>query len=745
MIDSPVVAHGPARMARHTKMNLPAMTLAVVAGFVLSGTACQKSSAVKVDVGADAGKGADAGAGQDSQGDSLGTQDATLGEDGSTSSAVDGGTGVVDGAAISVSLSEASFTLETPDVSHALTATVSGTATTTVTWTSSNTYIATVSTTGVVRSVSGGEATITATSTATSTSDVKASATCKVTVAEPSRTKAAVYVDAKTVTSGSVNFIMVGDSLMRTYVANAADQSGWGQVFGEFFTKDVTVDNTLANGGRSSRSFYNEIGRWDQAKVRLMAAKTAGVPTFVFIMFAHNDQKKTTDTLGADYLTFARNNANGTVAGTFYDYLERYIVETRELGGIPVLLTPFVREYLQGTPSTITTVGLHNITAPYAGETTARGDYPAAMKEIAAKHDVPLVDITTWSKGMVEAHAAANTLPFIYISGDQTHIRNRGALLMAEEVARSLKAQGILANHVKASTPHLMLDASTLAFGGIFTGNALDKSFMLSGFGDVSGTITITAPAGYSVSTNGTDFAASATVVAGPTYTGTVVSVRFTPTDAVTYNSDLTIKHSTLTPDYGNSAANATPGIVSLTGNGKVAIAGSPATATWPMFSGTTIVNEPSTMGAITATSATLVGLVGKNVNYGAARFDTPDGAWPAEAARNAARYAEFTVPVTSGTFVLDTVSVGAGSGGGSNMRWDIVYSLTSDFSSPTALATALSGAKDTVVTSNFASLGLSVAAGQTLYLRVYPYNSSAAASGKTIMLANVVISGVTN
>jgi hypothetical protein len=117
---------------------------------------------------------------------------------------------------------------------------------------------------------------------------------------------------------------------------------------------------------------------------------------------------------------------------------------------------------------------------------------------------------------------------------------------------------------------------------------------------------------------------------------------------------------------------------------------------------------------------------------------------WPAEGGRNATRYVEFTVPVTSGSFTLDTISLGGGSGGGSNMRWDIVYALTPDFASPTALGTALSGVKDTVAPYSYPSLGVPVAAGQTLYLRVYPYNTGAA-TGKTIMLSDVVISGVTN
>ena len=663
-----------------------------------------------------------------------------------TGTAIDqdgGGTDVTGaGTTVAVTLSDAAYTFATPDLRHGLTATVTGAATTTVTWSSSNTYIATVSPAGVVTSVSGGDVTITATSTA----DPTKTAACAVTVAEPERARATTYTDAKAITSGPIRIIMAGDSLTRTYAANAADQAGWGQVLAQFLTSDAAVDNTLANGGRSSRSFYNELGRWDQVKARLTAAKTAGVPAFVFIMFGHNDQKKVGDTDGPSYLTFASHNQNGTVAGTYFDYLERYIVETRELGGIPILFTPFVRQYLEGSPSTVTTAGRHNITATYAGETAPRGDYPAAAAAVAAKHDVPIVDITSWSKTMVEAHAATGSLKYVYIAGDQTHVRNLGALLMAEEAVRALNAQGILTGHAKPAVPaRLMVDTSTLPFGGIFSGNMLNKSFMLTGFKDVSGTITVTAPANYAVSANGTDWGATATIACNDSYVGSVVSVRFSPTESVSYNGELTVAHSTLTPDYGNTVPNAKPGVVSLTGNGKVAISGTPATATWPMFSGTTIVLAATTEGAVTASAAVLSGLVNKNVNYASARFDTPDGVWPAEGARNAGRYVEFAVPVTAGTFTLDSVSVGAGSGGGSSTLWDIVYSLSADFSTPTVLGMALQGVKDTVVTNSYPSLGVNVPAGQTLYLRVYPYNGAGAVSGKSVMLANVVISGVTN
>jgi hypothetical protein len=56
---------------------------------------------------------------------------------------VDTGTGTDNDAGaepIAITLSEAAFTLATPDLHHGLTATVTGTATTTVTWSSSDLY-----------------------------------------------------------------------------------------------------------------------------------------------------------------------------------------------------------------------------------------------------------------------------------------------------------------------------------------------------------------------------------------------------------------------------------------------------------------------------------------------------------------------------------------------------------------------------------------------------------------------------
>jgi len=474
---------------------------------------------------------------------------------------------------VTVSVSETTLTFETPDMSKTLTATVTGTDTKTVTWSSANEYIATVSSSGVVTSVSGGTVEITATSTVNSLKK----AVCTVTVLEPSRVATTDAVAPSSVTGGNIQIIMCGDSLMRTYeMTYGGDQCGWGQVLQNFFNSDVSVDNTISMGGRSSRSFYNETSRWAVVKQKLAANRDAGIPTFVFIQFAHNDQKSIASG-GLAYLTFARYNQNGTVAGTYYDYLERYIVETRELGGIPVFFTPFVRKYFSG--STITDKGKHNITEIYSGETSARGDYPSAMKAIALKHNVPVIDITTWSAGYVEAQYAVDpdNVSYIY-STDDTHTRTLGALRHAEAAVNGLKNLGILASKIIAPDPRLMLDASSINFGDVVVNPYEEsvKNFKMTNFNVTDGTLTVTSNSSFftlSTSRSGV-YSNSVTVDCSIASTGATIYVKFIPLEKIAYSGTLTVTYSganSIIPDWGTSVpgiADATGAYISLSGTG---------------------------------------------------------------------------------------------------------------------------------------------------------------------------------
>ena len=90
----------------------------------------------------------------------------------------------------------------------------------------------------------------------------------------------------------------------------------------EFFTDDIRIDNHAVNG-RSSLSFINE-GRWD----RVICQVEPG--DFVIIQFGHNDEKDKPD----------RHTDPGT---TFDANLERFVNETRDKGGIPILMNSVVR------------------------------------------------------------------------------------------------------------------------------------------------------------------------------------------------------------------------------------------------------------------------------------------------------------------------------------------------------------------------------------------------------------------
>lgn len=116
---------------------------------------------------------------------------------------------------------------------------------------------------------------------------------------------------------------MIGDSTMSNKSLTGGNpERGWGHVLPGFFSEDIIVDNHAQNG-RSSKSFIDE-GRWD----KVLALIKKG--DYVFIQFGHNDEKPKAD----------RHTDPGT---TFDANLRKFVNETREKGGIPVLFNSIVR------------------------------------------------------------------------------------------------------------------------------------------------------------------------------------------------------------------------------------------------------------------------------------------------------------------------------------------------------------------------------------------------------------------
>ena len=116
---------------------------------------------------------------------------------------------------------------------------------------------------------------------------------------------------------------IIGDSTAANKdISKGKLERGWGMALQCYFDDNILVDNHAVNG-RSSLSFINE-GRWDKVLEKLKPGD------YVIIQFGHNDEKPKAD--------------RHTDPGSTFDYnLAKFVRETREHGGIPVLMNCVVR------------------------------------------------------------------------------------------------------------------------------------------------------------------------------------------------------------------------------------------------------------------------------------------------------------------------------------------------------------------------------------------------------------------
>lgn len=596
--------------------------------------------------------------------------------------------------------------------------------------------------------------------------------------------------------NADIQIVMCGDSIMRTYEAADGDETGWGQVLQFFFDTGVYVNNTLSNGGRSSKSFYYEKGRWENVKAILSERKAAGKKTYVFINFGHNDQKYigNGDTF-MNYATFAKENPAGWADvtyekeanvidsydpstapdnGTYKDFLKKYITETKALGGTPVIFSPFVRCYASG--GVISEKGAHNLTEAYThtkgDEAAPRGNYPEAAKEVAEENGVAYVDLTSLSKSYVESALAEGKEKFVYWPNDTTHVCAAGALKLAEMAVNEVKEQiPELASHIKTPDARIMINTNTVNFGSIYPGNTTVKSLKISAYNTKGGKISITAPKGYTVSlSENSGFAKTLEIDTPSGYFGNDIYVCFAPKGVQEYNYNLQVTHSSLTPDFGNSPVGSISGnilLIALTGAGKQkAASGTDFTVTYPMIDSSKGVLYTATIdpeGVITAGNAFLSeGLTAStakadyvNKIYRSRFASSLTEGWTGS--RSEKLYLEYKISSPSSTAFINQITLNLASSGTGNMRWDVLYSTNDDFSSP---VTIIQGGQGTAIDQDGATsakandvltqvksdsdMGLNIT-GKTLTLRVYPYMKSADTNGKgrLLMTGDIVFEGI--
>ncbi len=557
--------------------------------------------------------------------------------------------------------------------------------------------------------------------------------------------------------NAGVTIHTIGDSTMADYATDGStDKRGWSQMFGQFLDDEVSVNNR-GKSGASSKSFYQESAYWTTV------LKQISEGDYVFIQFSHNDEKN--NGMDGDEVIEKTGDSSvdyrGTIPQTTYKkYLRLYVTETRELGATPVLVAPMCRKYFSG--SSITRKGKHDlgdsysvlgddgtITTASVGTDDHTMDYPYAMKEVAEEMDVPFIDLTTLSAEYFAEVGNTYCTNYLFCDDDSTHPNALGATQIARLVANAMVTQNILAEHVQANAD-LLVNPTAIDFGNVYVNQSSVQEFSVSGF-DLSpsaGTLTITASDGFYVSADKENYASTydlAYTDGNITYTTLYIKALLTTAGSVT---------GTLSLSNGTNEKQ-----VTITAKAVELADGTEVTLVWPLTSDDTYTLD----GPATAIEESWSEMVVNNYAEPKSGSTTwPDGCewdgnktqrnvidndtktWPAgEIDEVSTRYIQFGITANDETRLqIDNISLYVGGAGGSGMRCKIYYCLDENFGDDATLIEEFSSM--TSNTMNYVSTTpiVSLSAGESLYLRVYPwYNGTA--SGKTICLSHVTIHGV--
>lgn len=570
---------------------------------------------------------------------------------------------------------------------------------------------------------------------------------------------AAALAACVTVGIGARKVHTIGDSTMATYNESTTVTRGWGQMFQQFFTSDVTVNNR-GKSGASSKSFYQESAYWQSVKKQIEAGD------YVLIQFAHNDEKSggcDGDSLKAYYTSIgdatnaASTDYRGTTpSGTYKEYLRKYVNETRALGATPVLVGAICRKYFSG--STIRRNGRHDLgdsfslikdgvytTGNKVAESDHTYDYPYQMKMVAEEMNVPYIDLTTATKELYESYGDTKANELLFDGNGSTHTSAMGATLIARLAAQLLQKAGILTDCINL-TSDLSVSPASADLGQAYKGQTITKDFQISGFDlkPADGTVTITASSGLQVSTDGETFSGSASLSykEGNMIGSFKVRCEYTAPGDINETVTVSCGDKTITVPVTGTCVKLADGTTAiaywrLESSDECTVTG-PVTPVGEKYSGMKLQrysnpNKATTWPAYTGYDASRK--VQRNIIEGET--------WPAgEIDEVSTRWIEFAVQPAKGTTLnVDSIGMFVCGCGGNGMRCKIYYSKEDDFANAVNMADFQTmKANDMMAVS--AQPVLSVAEGETLRVRIYPwYNGTA--TGKTICVSDVMVHGV--
>ena len=188
--------------------------------------------------------------------------------------------------------------------------------------------------------------------------------------------------------------------------------ASWGQMITRWFGSQVAIAN-FAESGLSCTTFLAQL-RLDKILSQLKKGD------FVIVEFGHNDEKEKKPGDGAWY-SYSRN-------------LKIFVDRVKAAGGHIIFCTPTARRFFKDGRIENT-----------------HGDYPAAMKTVAEREQVPVIDLTRMSTVFYETldeegskkalvHYPANTFANQEKAlADNTHFNPYGAWEIAKMVVMGLK------------------------------------------------------------------------------------------------------------------------------------------------------------------------------------------------------------------------------------------------------------------------------------------------------------------
>lgn len=551
----------------------------------------------------------------------------------------------------------------------------------------------------------------------------------------------------------------IGDSTMATYSESTTVTRGWGQMFQQFFTDAVTVNNR-AKSGASSKSFYEEAAYWESVKKQIQPGD------YVLIQFAHNDEKNDGmdgdevkayyESIGDQAKADATDYRGTTASGTYKEYLRKYVEETRALGATPVLVGAICRKYFTG--STIRRNGRHDLGDDFSlltasgikegnkvGEDDHTYDYPYQMRLVADEMGASYIDLTTATKELYESYGDAKANELLFDGDGSTHTSAMGATLIARLCAQLLQKQGILTEYINL-TSDLSVNPSKADLGEAYKGQTVVKEFQVSGFDlqPAEGNVTITASKGLQVSADGESYSGSISMsykegnMIGTFY----ARCEFAEEGPINEEITVTSGDKTIT--------------IPVTGTSIVLEGGVPVQAYWRLEKDDEceVTGPMNTLGqsysgmtlqkySAPNTNTTWPEWTGFDASRKTQRNVIEGESWPAgEIDEVSTRYIEFAVQPAKGTTLkVDSMSMFVCGCGGNGMCCKIYYSKEENFANPVNIFEMKSMPANNM--QYVCSMPvLSVNEGETLRIRVYPWYNNAA-TGKTICLSDVTIHGI--